>query len=668
MEFRELSASRPGLVLLFALLCGVRRFTKANPTAPCEWDTPRLGYDSMALNCTGLGLIIRPSDSSAYSLALDLSFNGQTGIRRSDFLPRSPSITKVNLSHRCVVEVQGAAFAGFSNLEELDLSNNCLRGVRDGTLKGLGRLKTLDLRHNRISEVHRYAFTGLDAVQTVWLQNNKLDTIPEAIGGLSDLCVLSLANNQISWVDSRSFHGCRSLTALHLQHNRISVVSVDAFEGLLNLHMLNLGTNLLETMPGSTLKSLWAQGTDVHLRGNPWRRGAPGGRIRRYGGPLHGAPLSSLSPGQLGCRRTPRLSQTLTADIAEGTDLRLPCGNSSDGGRAQYWHTPFGWLENSSLQGSGEPVAMLRDGSIKIARTTPYHAGLYYCLWAAREDRVIQPYRVEWAHRAVSGGARLRKTREANGDQETVSDDHFVAAVVSAVLVTFLAGFALGAFSRTYLSECFQRLRRRRQQQRRNSGGVDMATLPWQYENNTFQKGGGPKDLSSSEAVPSASAPPADAHSRRVPTEASANLGVAYMEGSDSGRESQGEEEAQTGAVARGGGGGGPSTRSAREPQGNDREASAEETDPASERSARTSKRRVIKVYNYDEEGNKYGHVRDSQDESAPGMKQRSLSLTRLNAIMASATATGFSREPSQGDTVEQTDPGDSAPIFNLSI
>ncbi|XP_064159473.1 leucine-rich repeat-containing protein 24 [Anguilla rostrata] len=652
MEVRELSSSR-GLLLLFALLCGVRRFTKANPTAPCEWAATHLGYDPLAFTCTGLGLKIIPSESSTHALALDLSFSG---IRRFDFT-RVPPIAKVNLSHSCIAEVQKTAFAGFSDLEELDLSNNCLQIIRDGTLKGLGRLKTLDLRHNRISEVHWNAFTGLDAVQTVWLQNNKLDTIPEAISGLADLRVLSLANNQISRVDSRSFHGCRSLTALHLQHNRISALSVDAFRDLMKLQMLNLGTNLLETIPGSTLESLWGQGTDIRFYGNPWRCDcgltelrvrAPTwltGRVWCHGGPLHGVPLSSLGLGQLVCKRTLRVSQTLTANIMEDRGLRIPCGNGSERGEAQYWHTPFGRLENSSVQSSGEPVAMLRDGSIKITSATRYHTGLYYCLWAARDGRVILPYRVEYTHSAVSGGPRPRKTREAEGYQETVSADHFVAAVASGAVVAFLVGFALGAFSRTYLSRGFHRLTRR---QRQDSGGVHMGTLPWQYENETFRKDGGPKDTSSSEGTPSVTSPP----------EANASLGAAYLEGSDSGRESQGGEEAQTGEAGSGG---------AREQGGQDRGGSAE-TDPGSERGVRPSKRRVIKVYNYDEEGNKYGHVRDSGDEGAPGMKHRTLSLTRLSTIMAAATGPAFSRESPQGDTEEQTDPGDGRPVFNLSI
>ncbi|XP_061917864.1 cilia- and flagella-associated protein 251-like [Entelurus aequoreus] len=51
---------------------------------------------------------------------------------------------------------------------------------------------------------------------------------------------------------------------------------------------------------------------------------------------------------------------------------------------------------------------------------------------------------------------------------------------------------------------------------------------------------------------------------------------------------------------------------------------------------------RVIRLYQYDEDGRRYGHLPDPGPEEpgpAPKLKQRSASLTRLNAIMAAASA-----------------------------
>ncbi|KAG9338688.1 hypothetical protein JZ751_025356 [Albula glossodonta] len=663
-------------VLLFVLLCGASGFIRGRTDALCAQGAPRFGCDRMSENCTGRDQLIRPSGMSSQVGALDFSFNGITTIRRLDFPPRLPSTARLNLSHNIIFEVQEAAFAGFLKLEELDLSSNCLSVIKKGTLRGLGKLNTLDLRDNQIAEVHLHAFSGLDALRIVWLQNNKLNNIPQAVTGLAALRVLSLANNRISQVDSGCLQGCRDLTTLHLQQNLISGVSKAAFRDLRRLQTLNLSDNLLETLSSSALQYLWEQGTEVHLHGNPWRcdcglaelRGcAPArltGGVKCHGGPLHGVPLSARSPGQLPCSRELRVPDPRTASVTEGTDLRLPCGNGSDGGKVRYWQTPFGRMESSGGLSRGDPVEILTDGSMKISRATFYHTGLYYCLLEAGEGRVIFPYMVECTHSTGSGEARLRKTREAETYQDAVSDAHFVAAVVSSVVLTFLGGFALGAFSRTHLNWFLQRVRPKR----REGGGVPLGTLPMQYENRTFRK---EADTSSPEGTISMTSNLEDAHVERVLPESSAVLGSVYLEGSDSsdcddrrqdgGGNSQGEGEAENSpGDVRG-------KPRARGPRGDEQEGSSER-DPDEEPSTRTSKRRVIKLYNYDEEGNRYGHIKDSEFEAAPRTKQRTLSLTRLNAIMAAASDPTISKELSPGDTAEQGKPDDGALLFQLSI
>lgn len=60
---------------------------------------------------------------------------------------------------------------------------------------------------------------------------------------------------------------------------------------------------------------------------------------------------------------------------------------------------------------------------------------------------------------------------------------------------------------------------------------------------------------------------------------------------------------------------------------------------PSPPRPARRS--RVIRLYQYDEDGQRYGHLPDPGPDAplpAPRFKQRSVSLTRLSAIMAAAS------------------------------
>ncbi|KAM8903445.1 uncharacterized protein AB9W97_007603 [Spinachia spinachia] len=72
--------------------------------------------------------------------------------------------------------------------------------------------------------------------------------------------------------------------------------------------------------------------------------------------------------------------------------------------------------------------------------------------------------------------------------------------------------------------------------------------------------------------------------------------------------------------------------------------------------------RRVIRLYQYDEEGRRYGHLPDATPEATVDqrLKQRSLSLTRLNAIMVAAMAGPL-------DTRE-AGPGEERPHFHMAI
>ncbi|KAM4565790.1 uncharacterized protein PAE49_009674 [Odontesthes bonariensis] len=63
--------------------------------------------------------------------------------------------------------------------------------------------------------------------------------------------------------------------------------------------------------------------------------------------------------------------------------------------------------------------------------------------------------------------------------------------------------------------------------------------------------------------------------------------------------------------------------------------------------------RRVIRLYQYDEDGQRFCHLPDATPEAsgpAPRCKQRSLSLTRLSAIMAAASAGPLERRETGGE------------------
>ncbi|XP_056140073.1 cilia- and flagella-associated protein 251 isoform X2 [Lampris incognitus] len=84
---------------------------------------------------------------------------------------------------------------------------------------------------------------------------------------------------------------------------------------------------------------------------------------------------------------------------------------------------------------------------------------------------------------------------------------------------------------------------------------------------------------------------------------------------------------------------------------------------------------RVIRLYQYDEDGQRYSHLPNpAPDKSAPAprLKQRSLSLTRLNAIIAAASAgpldtTGREAEEERDSLSSPTSPSGAA-VFHLEI
>ncbi|XP_034459831.1 uncharacterized protein LOC117772643 [Hippoglossus hippoglossus] len=103
-------------------------------------------------------------------------------------------------------------------------------------------------------------------------------------------------------------------------------------------------------------------------------------------------------------------------------------------------------------------------------------------------------------------------------------------------------------------------------------------------------------------------------------------------------------EDTQGGIMGGGGGGGGGGRG------GGGGEASS--SPPCSARRSR-----IIRLYQYDEDGHRYCHLPDpAPDEPvpAPRLKQRSLSLTRLNAIMAAASAGPLDRGATRGEDQEE--------------
>ncbi|XP_023206718.1 uncharacterized protein LOC111611935 isoform X1 [Xiphophorus maculatus] len=310
---------------------------------------------------------------------------------------------------------------------------------------------------------------------------------------------------------------------------------------------------------------------------------------------------------------------------------------------------------------------------------------------------------------------RFRRNAAFLGEREAViPDEIFAGAVAASVLLTFVVGFSAGALSRTPVLRCLKSLapkQRRRQPEEPDGSQVTMTTLPPMYDNQACRTAATPRDsrfwrTTETQTPLSTPSPPAKPmRSFRLKAEEKEEDGepeiTAYLEGCDSnlaeeetgsGEDGEAKEEDESAKP--------DEKEDDEESEAEDREededgeASAEEevreeeeqkTDESGEleqesagtddeRSVKAEaepegeeppsgsprrRSRVIRLYQYDEDGQRFGHLPDTEaPEPGPRPRQRSRSLTRLNAIMAAA-ATG---------PMEATEPEEEKQLFHMDI
>ncbi|XP_034149417.1 uncharacterized protein LOC105010897 [Esox lucius] len=357
------------------------------------------------------------------------------------------------------------------------------------------------------------------------------------------------------------------------------------------------------------------------------------------------------------------INHTSRVRFHTGRRITLPCTKTTLTGVVQYWHTPFGRVQNSSLHFNQEDVvAMQHDGSLQIQSSTPQHSGLYYCLILAGKHTTLTPYLLNTCGQQDGSDKPRRVVRSVlagqaeEKDVALVSDGVFESAVVASVVVTFLVGFSFGALSRTLLDRCMNRLRSLGQGCRNHGETVRVA-----FRNNVE-----PEDDSTLLTVVTMenanSSPPAKPKRSFRGKQSVEN--TAYLEGCDQEREvkerekgdriDRDERSGREGAV-----GGIDSEEGRKRNDSEERErkemeegseieekkqSEIEEGKERSENGELARRSRVIRLYQYDEDGHRYGHLPNPipTDHPTPQPRQRSLSLTRLSAIMATATASAL--------------------------
>ncbi|XP_067276052.1 uncharacterized protein [Pseudorasbora parva] len=288
--------------------------------------------------------------------------------------------------------------------------------------------------------------------------------------------------------------------------------------------------------------------------------------------------------------------------IHSGETLILRCRHEGNEVLAQWWQTPFGLFEGCNHQNK-DPVETC-NATLRIPKATSSHDGLYFCIHLDQMSKTIVPYRVCVVGLNPNTKKRLRKTREVY--TETLSESHFAAAVASSVIVSFLVAFTLGAFSRSYVIKCLQTIR---------------SCLPYRINNHN--------DIDGQNNAQTTRTQPETVffYKNNSTGEDTVDVGMTDQEprnadnvdARENGNADDGKDDANQ-------------TQSCEGEEQNQEFRSVVSPHPK-------KKSRIIKLYNYDEDGNQYSHIKDpgieGKDEVRP--KMRTKSLTRLNAIMIQA-------------------------------
>ncbi|XP_077467737.1 uncharacterized protein LOC144083627 [Stigmatopora argus] len=287
-----------------------------------------------------------------------------------------------------------------------------------------------------------------------------------------------------------------------------------------------------------------------------------------------------------------------TVDVHSGAEVTIGCGGEPLS--AASWHTPFGPLESSAIPGRRAPIHVRRDGSLALRNVSVWHQGLYYCVGQRRDgSSAVFPYLLRTDRGRRDGGGEADR-------REAVSQRLFAGAVAAAALLAFLPGFAAGALSRPKILRCLRAKAERSSPARR----PDLADgCPWPP------------------SCPPAKPQRSFRQKAGVDREMGNSAGAADLEAGervDEARGSEDEEEVREAADGK--------TQEEKSQGGMDDASNGnDERGPSSSR-----RRRIIRVYQYDQDGRPYGHLPASEPEPAPN--QRAVSLSHLDAIMAAAS------------------------------
>lgn len=162
-------------------------------------------------------------------------------------------VQSVDVSWNHIAVLPSNGFSLLRRLTELRLAGNGISVVHDRALGGLTSLEILDLTCNDIGSLPENTFKdAAESVTQIYLQNNSIDALPLGLFvNLYQLTTLDLSYNRLTsdWINAGTFTGLIRLVSLNLSYNKVSKLDPTIFHDLYTLQILNLGGNLIESVP-----------------------------------------------------------------------------------------------------------------------------------------------------------------------------------------------------------------------------------------------------------------------------------------------------------------------------------------------------------------------------------------------------------------------------------
>ncbi|KAJ8249629.1 hypothetical protein COCON_G00228450 [Conger conger] len=146
----------------------------------------------------------------------------------------------------------------------LDLQNNKITEIKENDFKVLKGLHALILVNNKISIIHAKAFMPLAKLQRLYLSKNQLKDMPNNMP--KSLQELRIHENQISKIKKASFEGLLNVIVMELGSNPLKSSGIDdgAFADLRRVSYIRIADTNLTEIPKGLPSSL----SELHLDSN----------------------------------------------------------------------------------------------------------------------------------------------------------------------------------------------------------------------------------------------------------------------------------------------------------------------------------------------------------------------------------------------------------------